>query len=71
MSSSMGDVLEPSNTQSDLVIDTLVPLTLRSSNVVLLSDQLAVHMVRSRASNTIISLHPKIQMHGVSAQTLH
>ena len=71
MSSSMGDVLEPSNTQSDLVIDTLVPLTLRSSNVVLLSDQLAVHMVRSRTSNTIISLHPETQMHGVSARTLH
>ncbi|KJA17687.1 hypothetical protein HYPSUDRAFT_46166 [Hypholoma sublateritium FD-334 SS-4] len=71
MSGPTGGMPEPSNSQSDTVIDTLVPLTLRSSGIVLLSDQLAVHMVRSRASNTIISLHPKTQMHGVSAQTLH
>ncbi|KAF8178471.1 hypothetical protein BJ912DRAFT_908008 [Pholiota molesta] len=53
------------------VIDTRAPLTLRSNNVVLLADQLAVHMVRARDSSTIISLHPNKEQRATSAQTLH
>jgi hypothetical protein len=53
------------------VIDTHAPLTLRSNNVVLLADQLAVHMVRARTGSTIISLHPNKAQRATSAQTLH
>ncbi|KAF8181582.1 hypothetical protein BJ912DRAFT_979394 [Pholiota molesta] len=57
--------------KTEWVIDTHAPLTLRSNNVVLLADQLAVHMVRARTGSTIISLHPNKAQRATSAQTLH
>ncbi|KAF9473382.1 hypothetical protein BDN70DRAFT_867464 [Pholiota conissans] len=57
--------------KKEWVIDTRAPLNLRSNNFMLLADQLAVHMVRSRSSNTIISLHPNEDHKSTSAKTLH
>ncbi|KAJ7716470.1 hypothetical protein DFH07DRAFT_862150 [Mycena maculata] len=43
---------------ADQVIDTQAPLTLSSSDRILLPDILAIHMVRSPNRNTILSYHP-------------
>ncbi|KAF4609856.1 hypothetical protein D9613_010436 [Agrocybe pediades] len=58
-------------TAADLIIDTQAPLPLRSSNLLLLPDQLAVHMVRSPTANTIISLHPNTEHQTTRAEDLH
>ncbi|KAH9476036.1 hypothetical protein JR316_0011605 [Psilocybe cubensis] len=55
----------------DLVIDTQAPLPLRSSDILLLPDQLALHMIRSPAGNTIISLHQTQEHRATTAKALH
>lgn len=40
-------------------------------NIYLLLDRLALHMVRSRTSGTIISLHPPEKHHATTAEQLH
>lgn len=52
------------------MIDTHVPLILHSNGRQLMADQLAVHMVRSPTSNTIISLHPNEEHPTTTAQAL-
>ncbi|PPQ76008.1 hypothetical protein CVT24_006539, partial [Panaeolus cyanescens] len=63
-----------------LVIDTEAPLPLSSSNNLLVSDMLSLHIIRSPRTNTIISLqappsHPHLQGHNkhptTGAPTLH
>ncbi|KIJ63186.1 hypothetical protein HYDPIDRAFT_58622, partial [Hydnomerulius pinastri MD-312] len=52
------------------VVDYRMPLLLHSTNHVLLQDLLAIHMVRSSTSSTIISHHPKVEVQNGSAQRL-
>ncbi|KAJ6535926.1 hypothetical protein DFH09DRAFT_1179170 [Mycena vulgaris] len=54
----------------DQVIDTQAPLTLNSSNHILLPDILAIHMVRSPKLSTIISYHPPQLHRTTTAHTL-
>lgn len=55
----------------DLMIDTQSPLPLRSSNILLIADHLAVHMIRSRTNSTIISLHARPDHRETAAESLH
>ncbi|KAG6331536.1 hypothetical protein ID866_7556 [Astraeus odoratus] len=52
------------------VIDTQVPLDLSSTGSLVLQDLLAIHMVRSRGTSTIISYHPISSAHRTSAKRL-
>ncbi|TDL18741.1 hypothetical protein BD410DRAFT_792924 [Rickenella mellea] len=52
------------------IIDTQAPLALRSNNCLLLLDLLAIHMVRTTHSSTIISYHPP-HCETTSAKRLH
>lgn len=54
-----------------LMFDSLAPLSLHSSNKVVLIDLLALHMIRQKDSSTIISYHPPAEWLGTSAATLH
>ncbi|TFK31606.1 hypothetical protein BDQ12DRAFT_707942 [Crucibulum laeve] len=56
---------------SDLVIDTQAPLHLCSSDVVLVADLLALHMIRSPNGSTVISYHPPQENRATTAQALH
>ncbi|KAH7921423.1 hypothetical protein BV22DRAFT_1019395 [Leucogyrophana mollusca] len=53
------------------VIDTQASLSLRSTGNILLLDLLAVHMVRTAESSTIISYHPGSTWRRTSAKRLH
>ncbi|KAG1736667.1 uncharacterized protein EDB91DRAFT_1055551, partial [Suillus paluster] len=55
---------------SQQIIDTQAPLPLRDGNILLL-DLLAIHMVRSGDSSTIISYHPSSSWRRPSAKRLH
>jgi Mg2+ and Co2+ transporter CorA len=52
-------------------IDTQAPLVLRSSDKILLIDQIAFHMVRRKDGSTIISYHPTPKWRSTSARYLH
>ncbi|KAH7882413.1 hypothetical protein F5I97DRAFT_1987033 [Phlebopus sp. FC_14] len=52
------------------IIDTQAPLLLPSSDDILLQDLLAIHMVRTVESNTIISYHPNADLQRTSAKRL-
>ncbi|KAF9462507.1 hypothetical protein BDZ94DRAFT_1322516 [Collybia nuda] len=56
---------------TEQVIDTQAPLSIRSSDRILFSDLLALHMVRSSSTSTIISYHPGADHRTTSAETLH
>ncbi|KAJ7176479.1 hypothetical protein C8R46DRAFT_889831 [Mycena filopes] len=60
----------PSLQSADQVIDTQAPLSLSSSNHILLPDILAIHMVRSPSGSTIISYHPPHNHRTTPAHTL-
>jgi len=51
-------------------IDTQAPLTLRSSDRILLLDLLAIHMVRRQHGSTIITFHPSPEWKSTSARYL-
>ncbi|KAL0959095.1 hypothetical protein HGRIS_014393 [Hohenbuehelia grisea] len=53
------------------IIDTQSPLSLRSSNLMLLHDLLAVHMVRSTSGSTLISYHPSKTWKTTTAEQLY
>lgn len=55
---------------SQQIIDTQAALPLRDGNILLL-DLLAIHMVRSEGSSTIISYHPSSSWRRPSAKRLH
>jgi hypothetical protein len=57
--------------KGDPVIDTHAPLVLRSNKRLIVHDQLAVHMVRSSTSNTIISLHQNNEHRTTPARAMH
>ncbi|KAF8841997.1 hypothetical protein BDN67DRAFT_431054 [Paxillus ammoniavirescens] len=52
------------------VIDTQVPLLLPNDKI-LLQDLLAIHMVRTTTTNTIISYHPHSELQRASSKRLH
>ncbi|KAH0579219.1 hypothetical protein H2248_003369 [Termitomyces sp. 'cryptogamus'] len=56
---------------TDQVIDAQAPLFIRSSDRILLPDLLALHMVRSHNSSTIISYHPGHEHRSTPAASLH
>jgi len=58
---------EPPN----MMIDTHAPLLLRSNDILLVPDLLALHMVRSEEGNTIISYHPGYDHRTTTAEALH
>jgi hypothetical protein len=53
------------------MMDTQAPLPLHSKDLLLVPDLLALHMVRSNQSNTIISYHPSHDHRATTAQELH
>ncbi|KAF8066879.1 hypothetical protein FPV67DRAFT_1670352 [Lyophyllum atratum] len=55
----------------DQVIDTQAPLSIRSSDRILLPDLLALHMVRTPMNSTIISYHPSEEHRTTTASSLH
>lgn len=57
-------------TDENEIIDTQAPLALSSGNILLL-DLLAIHMVRSEDSSTIISYHPSSSFRRPSPKKLH
>ncbi|KAF9007638.1 hypothetical protein BDQ17DRAFT_1351039 [Cyathus striatus] len=54
-----------------VTIDTQAPLSLSSSDRLIIIDLLAVHMVRRPDSSTIISYHPSPEWHGTNARYFH
>ncbi|KAF8811269.1 hypothetical protein BYT27DRAFT_7134272 [Phlegmacium glaucopus] len=55
----------------DLMIDTQSPLLLRSSDLILVTELLALHVVRSPDSSTIISYHPTAEHRATPAADMH
>ncbi|KAG1727031.1 cora-like Mg2+ transporter protein-domain-containing protein [Suillus lakei] len=62
--------LQHVSTDEHQVIDTQAPLSLSCGNILLL-DLLAIHMVRSEDSSTIISYHPSSSWRRPSPKRLH
>ncbi|KAG5643668.1 hypothetical protein DXG03_000499 [Asterophora parasitica] len=56
---------------ADQIIDTEAPLSIRSSDQIILPDLLALHMVRSSIDSTIISYHLGDEHRTTSASALH